>query len=150
MADYVAGRGTTALGIIGTILGSLGTAGTIGVGTNMLGTAGGAMANQNIINLLEAGAEKDKRIAELEANRYSDASDLAVYKYFQGELDKIKTEFNAKFTEQAVINSTTNAALSVLNNQVAASQQLLSNITKTAIPTSAICNFNAACNNCGG
>nr|DAU72909.1 MAG TPA: hypothetical protein [Caudoviricetes sp.] len=28
MAEYVAGRGTTALGIIGTVLGSIGTAGS--------------------------------------------------------------------------------------------------------------------------
>lgn len=34
MAEYVAGRGTTALGIIGTVLGSIGTAGS---GLNLFG-----------------------------------------------------------------------------------------------------------------
>lgn len=40
MAEYVAGKGTTALGIIGTVLGSIGTAGVAGNGGILSGLTG--------------------------------------------------------------------------------------------------------------
>jgi hypothetical protein len=39
MAEFVAGKGTTALGIIGTVLGSLGVAGSNGMGLNLFGNS---------------------------------------------------------------------------------------------------------------
>ncbi len=63
MADYVAGRGTTALGIIGTVLGSLGVAGNGGFGL----FNNGAMCHENTpVNRYELGQEQ--KIADLVVN----------------------------------------------------------------------------------
>ena len=63
MADYVAGRGTTALGIIGTVLGSLGVAGNGGLG---LFNANGAVCHENTpVNRYELAQEQ--KIADLQA-----------------------------------------------------------------------------------
>lgn len=103
--EYTAGRGTTALGIIGTVLG--GTAlvnngnggGLLG---NILGTNcnnGPMMVDSNSmpVNRYELG--KDQTIAELksqialrDANIYGDQKLLEVYKYFDGELKDVRAE----------------------------------------------------------
>ena len=47
MAEYVAGRGVQALGIIGTVLGSLGVAGNGGIGLLNGGMANGGCCSEN-------------------------------------------------------------------------------------------------------
>jgi hypothetical protein len=55
MAEFVAGKGTTALGIIGTVLGSLGVAGNNGMGLNLFGTGSNCNCSEDhTVNRYEA------------------------------------------------------------------------------------------------
>lgn len=153
MAEWVAGRGTTALGIIGTILGSIGTAGTLGSGVNLLGGNGNVCSENMPVTryeqeLTQKLAEKDSQIALRDANTYNDQKLLEVYKYFDGELKEMRATQNDKWTSQAVINCQNSSGLSVLNNQVADITSVVNSITRTAVPSSAICNFGCGCG-CG-
>lgn len=100
--EYTAGRGTTALGIIGTALGGLAVAGNglLG-GLNMGGTRnvnvnGECGCSENhLVNRYEAA--QAARIAELEtevklreANTYTDQKSLEMYKYIDGRLRGIE------------------------------------------------------------
>ena len=53
MAEFVAGKGTTALGIIGTVLGSLGVAGNNGMGLNLFGNGNGTCSEDHLVNRYE-------------------------------------------------------------------------------------------------
>lgn len=73
MAEFVAGKGTTALGIIGTVLGSLGVAGNNGMGLNLLGNncygygpyqQNGCCSEDHLVNRYEAA--QSAKIADLE------------------------------------------------------------------------------------
>lgn len=155
MAEYVAGRGTTALGIVGTILGSIGTAGVLGNGVNFLNrTTPGAVpyemagACMHDVNTLKELMEKDAEIARYRSEKYTDNAGIELYKYIDGELKEIRAAQNQKWTDQAVINATVNSGLATLSGQVASVTNLVSQITRTAVPQSAICNFGCGCN-CG-
>lgn len=135
MAEYVAGRGTTALGIIGTVLGSLGVAGNGGGGLFNLG--GGAVCHENMpINRYEA--QQSARIAELEtevklrdANTYT-LSEMAKFRdYVDGKFAAVHEEL----CQQRVYNATNIATVNCLSGQVA---QLMS-LTKVVIPNTSIC-----------
>lgn len=160
MAEYMAGKGTTALGIIGTVLGSVGTAGVLGNGTNFLaGMARGAQpygaapyemtgaCMHDVTNLKEL-MEKDAEIAKLNSEKYSDKVGIELYKYIDGELKEIRATQNAKWTDQAVINTTLNQGLTALSGQVTAVVNTVNQITKVAVPQSSICNFGCGCG-CG-
>jgi hypothetical protein len=74
--DYTAGRGTTALGIIGTVLGGAAVAGNGLVG-NLLGgntcaTGDSAPVNRYDMNLIRENMAKDGEIALLKADKYTD------------------------------------------------------------------------------
>jgi len=134
MTEFVAGKGTTALGIIGTVLGSLGVAGNGGVG---IFNAGGNVCHENMpINRYEA--QQSARIAELEtevklrdANTYT-LSEMAKFRdYVDGKFSAI----HAELCDQKVYNATNIATVNCLSGQVA---QLMS-LTKTVIPNSSIC-----------
>lgn len=136
-----AGLGT---GIAGLALGVLNSMGQTGLfGWNGARTAyGTALANDTVTTAYsEALAQRDAEIARLNAKVYSDESDLAIYKYFDAQLKDIRD----KLATQEVYNATNNATATALANQIAAQQALLSNITRTAVPTSAICNFDGSC-----
>lgn len=155
MAEYIAGRGTTALGIIGTILGSIGTAGVLG-GGNIVRTNNVETCSENTpvsrYELTQESkiAELQSKIALRDANTYNDQKLLEVYKYFDGQIKDIRAGQNDKWTEQAVINCQNSSGLKVLASQVADVTATVNNITKTAVPTSAICNFGNSCGcNCG-
>lgn len=96
------------------------------------------------IGVSEALAQRDSQIAFLSSKVYSDESDLAVYKYFDG---KIK-ELNDKLCEQAVFNATATGTMKVFADQIGALQTLTNSITRTAVPESAICDFSgrSGCN----
>lgn len=145
-----AGAGTTALGIIGTTLGGLATA-MVG-GNALTGTRVGITPFENqgvcqheIQTLKELDSAKSQ-IAKLESEKYTDGVGLEIYKYFNGQLQELRSTINQRFTAQEVINANVQSALGVLNSQVTSSANLLSTITKTAIPQSVICNFNPCCN----
>lgn len=155
MAEFVAGKGTTALGIIGTVLGSLGVAGNNGMGLNLLG--GNNMgkcgcSEDHLVNRYEAAqqakiADLETKIALRDANTYSDQKLLEVYKYFDGEIKDIRTTICANREAQAVVNANLNASVVALNGQVAATAATLAGITRTAVPRSSICDFGCGCCN---
>lgn len=152
MAEYVAGRGTTALGIIGTVLGSIGT---VGSGLNLLGANPAAVyENSNVcvhdMQMAQELAQKDAQISRLESEKYADSVGLGLYKYIDGELKSIREQSNTKWTEQAVVNANLSNGLTALSGQAASTAQLVAQITKTAVPSSAICNFNSGCGSCCG
>lgn len=112
--DYTAGRGTTALGIIGTTLGGLAVAG----GTLLNGMAGRTAAahgcaaegcsENHVVNRYEAA--QAARIAQLEtevklrdANTYTDQKSLEMYQYIDSRLRGIEQ----KLCDQAVTNQRT-------------------------------------------
>ena len=136
MAEYVAGRGTTALGIIGTVLGSLGVANG-GVGGLFNGVGGGAVCHENMpINRYEA--QQSARIAELETEvKLRDANTFTM-----SEMGKLRDYVDSKFAtvheelcQQRVYNATNIATVNCLSGQVA---QLMS-LTKVVIPNTSIC-----------
>ena len=111
--EYTAGRGTTALGIIGTALGGLAVAGNglLG-GLNMGGTRNinceNGCSENHLVNRYEAA--QAARIAELEtdvklrdANTYTDQKSLEMYKYIDGRLRGVED----KICDQAVVNQRT-------------------------------------------
>lgn len=142
MADYVAGRGTTALGIIGTVLGSLGVAGNGGFG---LFNANGAVCHENTpVNRYELAQEQkiadlQAQVALRDANTYSDQKLLDVYKYFDGELKDVRARMCEGEKMQAVINAKFESGFAVLNTQVACISKTINDLTKTVIPNSSIC-----------
>lgn len=139
MAEWTAGKGTTALGIIGTALGGLAVA-----GGNLLNSTGvrAAVAAQegcsenHLINRYDAA--QAARIAELEtevklrdANTYTDQKLLQVYQYFDGKLDTI----NRRLCDQDVWNATQTATMGAMAQQIAA----LNSMTKLVMPKDNVC-----------
>lgn len=134
--EWTAGRGTQALGIIGTVLGGLAVAGAPlvkGISDKMNGEE---KASVNYISRYEAA--QAARIAELEtevklrdSNIYTDQKMLEVYKYFDGKLDGV----NRRLCEQDVWNATQTATIGCMAQQIAA----LNGMTKMVIPKTNIC-----------
>lgn len=139
-----------------------GIIGTSGFGLSLLnglmgggGLFGGTKPTCNedhTVNRYEAA--QAARIAELEtevklrdANTYTDAKILEVYKYFDGETKQIRSDICEMRATQGVVNANLMTGLDVLKSQVAGTQAVLNGITRTAVPESVICNF---CNPCCG
>lgn len=117
--DYTAGKGTTALGIIGTALGGIAVAGGSLLGAANAGQNGNGARNggqpvnegcseDHFINRYEAAQQA--RIAELEteiklrdANTYTDQKSLEMYKYIDGRLRDVEAQIGT----QAVVNQKT-------------------------------------------
>ena len=137
--------GTSGFGL--TLLNALGNGGGL---LNMGRTAAPPCNEDHVVNRYEAA--QAARIAELEtevklrdANTYTDQKILDTYKYFDGENKAIRAEICEMKAQQGVINANLTTGIDVLSTQVAGTQALLNNITRTAVPQSAICNF---CNSC--
>jgi hypothetical protein len=154
MAEFVAGKGTTALGIIGTVLGSLGVAGNSGMGLNLFGNGSNCTCSEDhTVNRYELAQEQkiahlESQVALRDANTYSDQKLLEVYKYVDGELKDIRGTMCANDKAQAVINANLNASIVALNGQVAQTAATLAGITRVAIPKNQICDF--CCSSCNG
>lgn len=135
MAEF-AGKGTTALGIIGTVLGSLGVAGNGGMGLNLLGNNACVCGDNMPINRYEA--TQSSRIAELETEvKLRDANTFTM-----GEMGKLRDYFENKFSriehelcDQKVYNATNIASVNCIASQV---NQLFA-LTKLVIPNGSIC-----------
>jgi hypothetical protein len=134
--EYTAGRGTTALGIIGTVLGSIGAAGA----TNILGGVGlnnGAACHESMpVSRYEA--QQQARIAELEtevklrdSNIYTDSK----LNDFRNYVDSRFAVVNDKLCAQAVHNATNDAVLGCMQSQIA---QLMG-LTKLVVPNASVC-----------
>lgn len=141
MADYVAGRGTTALGIIGTVLGSLGVAGNSGFGVFNNGNCchENTPVNRYELSQEQKIADLQAQVALRDANTYSDQKLLDVYKYFDGEMKDIRAHMCENEKLQAVINAKFESGFAVLNTQVACITNTINGLTKTVIPNSSIC-----------
>ena len=136
MAEYQAGRGTTALSIIGTILGSIAVAGKNGVG-GIFNTNNNCECHENMyVNRYEA--QQSARIAELETEvKLRDANTFTM-----SEMGKLRDYVDGKFAtvekaigDQAVYNATNTATIGCIANQV---NQLMA-LTKLVIPIASIC-----------
>lgn len=150
MADYVAGRGTTALGIIGTVLGSLGVAGNGTNGGGLLGLGGncaygtGVCSENMPVNRYELGQQKeltnkDMEIAYLRGQAETDKKLLEVYKYFDGELKEMRQVQCDKWAGQGIINAKFESAIDVMGSQIGSINATVGNITRTIVPNSAVC-----------
>ena len=146
MGDYaskgVAGSGL-GLGIAGTALGLLNNGG-------LGGLFGGNC--QNVI------AEKDSKIAKLEAEKYSDSSNIELYKQIKSELkETIANEratykefnslqeklFKSELEKQSMLAAQgiqgLQAQINCTNNHLNCLQTVVNGITKIVVPKSAIC-----------
>ena len=140
--DYQAGRGTTALGIVGTILGSIGTAGVLGNG-NLLGMGGNACppCSENMpVNRYEM--QQEQRIGALEAA----AAQKDAYIYTTDKLNDFRNYVDNKFAcvnnelrDIAVYQATNTATIGCIGQQVAGLQAVLNSITRCVIPNSSVC-----------
>lgn len=153
-----AGPGTKALGIIGTVLGSIGTLGTLGNGAGILNAVNAnnpaCFENQTAcmhdMQMQATIAEKDSKIARIESERYADSVGLKLYEYLDGRLRGIETTQSDKWTNQAVVNSNLRSGLDVLASQQRDTAQTLASITRVGIPQANIfpCNPCNTCNTC--
>lgn len=166
MADYVAGRGTTALGIIGTVLGGIGTVAAAhpGIGASAAYEASGATMH-DIDDVKEVAALKAE-IGQLKSEKYADGVredakqyGIEIYKELKGNLtevtreltekiDSLKEKQSEKWADQMVVNANLSNAITALDGQVKATAALVGQITRTAVPQSAICNFGGSCGSC--
>lgn len=110
--EYTAGRGTTALGIIGTVLGGTALAGN-GVLGNLLGGANAAPAacmdsnnmpiNRYDMGLIRDNMAKDSEIALLKANTFTDQKFADLNDRYNARF----TNIEAELAKQAVHNQKT-------------------------------------------
>jgi hypothetical protein len=146
MAEYVAGRGTTALGIIGTILGGIGTAFASNGANGIFGNGNGTFNNTNYATKSDIEstyiiAQKDSQIAKLESEKSTDTKILEVYKYFDGELKDLRENQSSKWTEQAIINANFQGSIGAVSMQVSNAQSLLAQITSAVVPQNKVCDI---------
>jgi hypothetical protein len=136
MAEYVAGKGTTALGIIGTTLGALGATGGINLlgGNNMMNCCGNG--DNAPVNRYEA--TQAARISELEtevklrdANFYALSEVGKLRDYMETRIDRVEHEL----CDQKVYNATNTAAIGCINSQIAT----LMSLTKVVVPNTSVC-----------
>lgn len=135
----VAGGGTQALGIIGTVLGGMAVAGGLnGSGLNILGGNSNNATKSDLAYSQEL-AKKDSEIALLKSEQNTEIKIADVY-------DRLVTKINANCKEQSdwnaqqmVNNSQMSSAIAVNTNNIAALQNSVAAITKTIVPKTVIC-----------
>ena len=136
MAEYVAGKGTTALGIIGTALGGLAATGGLNGGLLNMGNTN-CMCNENMpVNRYEA--QQSARIAELEtevklrdANFYTLGEMGKLRDYVDGRFEKVESQL----CDQKVFNATAISNIGCIQSQIG---QLYS-LTKLVVPNTSVC-----------
>ena len=140
----IAGLGLGVLNAAGGLFGGWGNRNGCGWGWNGWGGCG-----DGIVGLYQSEmmAQRDAEIAFYRAKSYSDETGLEMYKYIDGRLRQLEERAHANEVQQVAFNSGTTAALTALQGQVATVQSLVASITRTAVPQSAVCNFNSCCNN---
>ena len=121
MAEFVAGKGTTALGIIGTVLGSLGVAGNNGMGLNLFGNGqncNNAVVNRYELDLAQTIAKLDSGIALRDANIYGDTKIVEAYKDLSGRINTLETKMYEQDKALAVSNAKIEGTFSVLGEKL--------------------------------
>lgn len=163
MSEYIARGGTTALGIIGTALGGwnlLAGNGGLGILNGNSNCYEQTTACMHDLDTVKELAAKDAEIARLNSERYSDAAlatakeyttqaTIDIYKELKSDINGMKESAAGRWADQAVINANTTNAITAINGQVQATSALVGQITRTAVPSSAICNFGGSCSGCG-
>jgi hypothetical protein len=136
MAEPYAGKGTTALGTVGTILGSIGTAGVLGNGGllgNIFGNNAPVCSENMPVTRFELSQEN--KIASLEADKKLLESTIYTndkLNDFRNYVDARLAGVNTALANQAVYNATNDANIVCLTNKV-------NGITHTVVPISAVC-----------
>lgn len=142
MAEYVAGRGTTALGIIGTALGGIAAAGgnLLNMGSPACGES--TPVSRYDMNLQRELSQKEAEIAYLKGQSETDGKIVEAYTRLEGRINALSERVQANKDEQyginmqqAVYNGTNTATIGCLQGQVAALQAL----TKLVIPNTSVC-----------
>lgn len=149
MAEWQAGKGTTALGVIGTTLGGIALAANgglgilgngLGLGYNM-GYGGYNMCGDNTpvnryeLNMTQVIGDKNAEIAYLKAQDEVDKKLVNVYQNLDGRINNI----NSELRDIAVYQATNTATISCLGQQVNGIQAVLGSITKTVVPNTSVC-----------
>lgn len=141
MADFVAGRGTEALGIIGTVLGGVAVAaqGVLGAGGAGMAPRTGGTGSDTVsketfdLALRLSNSERDNAILTAELN--TEKKMVEVYNALNDKINAAVANQTAINSAQAVTNCTVTSQLAVLNNNVAT----LMGLTKTVIPNGNVC-----------
>lgn len=146
-----AGNGTKALGILGTVLGGLGT--LMAGGNGILNLSGGngnprGCPNANDSNTFVSKAElqmtqqiaaKDSEIALLKSEQNTEIKIADVYERLSTKINQNQREQDAWNTQQAVNNAAIAANVAANASSIAALQNCCGQITKMVVPNSAIC-----------
>nr|DAG37046.1 MAG TPA: hypothetical protein [Caudoviricetes sp.] len=144
MSEYIARGGTTALGIIGTVLGSIGTVGSGALGLGKVVNGGAVMDSERCKDMLRELSEKDSEVARLKGEKYTDEHILETYQYVDSRLRAVEKQISDNAAAQAVINCKLDCGINLLNQQVNSINNTLALITKTAVPKSIVVDFSAA------
>lgn len=98
------------------------------------------------LGMLQELAAKDARIGLLESQVYVDQKLVETYTALDSKINGLATEVRgnkdaqaAINLEQAVLNGTTGAAISCINERVADLRAIINGITKTVVPNDAVC-----------
>lgn len=135
----VAGGGTTALGIIGTVLGGAAVASNSGLLGNILG---GGCTNQTNVLMSELAREKAERFAEKTGAEIYNAM-FSQYK----ELAQATTNIDKRVSalevagplREQLVNQRIDCCCNSMNAGLSALQATVANITKTIVPITSVC-----------
>lgn len=139
MAEFVAGRGTQALGIIGTVLGGLAVAAEGAVGTGLGRSAvtvdGADAVNKETLDmaLQLTNSQRDNAILTAELN--TEKKMVEVYNALNDKINRLNTEQAAINSAQSVTNCAVTSQLAVAQSNI----NTLMGLTKTVIPNSNVC-----------
>ena len=135
MVYNVAGGGTQALGIIGTVLGGIAVANQNG---GLLGNLFGGNNNNSTNNCQALMAE----LAKEKAERYTDQVGTEVYKQFAKERNETQAQINALFAAVAQMDKTISVNEAITNERVTCLATKVNNIYdvfKLVVPNSSVC-----------
>lgn len=141
MADFVAGRGTEALGIIGTVLGGVAVAaqGVLGAGgaaapRTATGTGSDTVSKETFdLALRLSNSERDNAILTAELN--TEKKMVEVYNALNDKINSVVADQSAVNSAQAVTNCAVTSQLAVMQNNLA---QVMG-LTKLVVPNGSIC-----------
>lgn len=142
MAEY-AGKGATALGIIGTALGGIAASGiNLLGGNNGCGCSENTMVNRYELNMERELSRKEAEIAYLKGQDETNGKLSEAYRTLEGRInalgDKVQANKDEQYginLQQAVYNGTNTATLNCMQNQI----NSLLGLTKLIVPNSSVC-----------
>lgn len=152
MAEYASKGLANGVGIPALVLGSLGFLQSGGLGGGLGGLFGGGAVAANAV------AERDSKIAQLMAEKYTDSVGANVYKASRDELnafsDRVFDKYINPLAQEVAdmrvrearmegrineVGMLANQGLTALTGQVNCLAQTVAGITKTVVPISSVC-----------